>query len=205
MGGKTPRGAEFAAVLAGALAVGGCVKAPPASFDEAPVDRLRGVTTLAFVPDPSNSAARLPENVELRTPSPIVTPTPIFPPSLLRSSCREGVVFLRLIIGADGAVREIQESPLGESTTGECGRHFREAVEAAVRVWLFQPAEWLRLAPGEDYDLDGKPDFMRVVERRDIAVYVDIRIEFTLVNGAPEVKVQEALAAPARAGASHRG
>jgi len=81
---------------------------------------------------------------------------------------------------------------IAEVTGGECGVAFRSAVEEAVRTWRFTPAQWRRLAPGDDYDEDGKPDFERVLESRRLSVYVDIRIEFSLIDGVPEVTIQSA-------------
>jgi hypothetical protein len=54
--------------------------------------------------------------------------------------------------------------------------------------WRFMPAEFTRLAPGDDYDKDGKPDFRRIVARKEIPVYIDVRFEFEIVDGKGMVR-----------------
>lgn len=180
------------ACLAGILScLMGCAR-KHALAEPAPERKLTGITTLAFLPDPSNSGSRLPKDEEFLSPYPVETPAPIYPPKLLTTDCRGGVVYLRIIIGTDGHVGETRDSPLGRTTPGECGAVFRAAVEEAVHTWRFTPAQWRRLAPGDDYDEDGKPDFQRVVDSKLLAVYVDIRIEFSLVDGKPEVTIRQA-------------
>jgi hypothetical protein len=52
-----------------------------------------------------------------------------------------------------------------------------------VREWRFAPAGFMAFEPGEDYDGDGTPDFKRVKVQTPLAVYVDLRFDFDIVEG----------------------
>jgi hypothetical protein len=85
-------------------------------------------------------------------------------------------------------VIDVGDSPLLNSTGGGCGAGFRASAESAVRAWRFWPAEKRRLAPGDDYDDDGTPDFSKVLETTQLPVYLDIRFDFEVVEGEGRVR-----------------
>lgn len=186
------RKAALAAALWLALALP-CACARPASTPQAPPAEPpappRGVTQIAFVPDPTVPPLRLPPDEEIIRPIPSLIPAPRYPDDALEAGCGDGVVGLRIIVGETGTVRDVVDSPVLESTGGSCGRRFREESASAVRAWLFRPAQWRRMEPGEDMDGDGLPDYQRVVAVERIPVYLDVRIDFEVVDGQGRVRL----------------
>lgn len=150
---------------------------------------LRGVSEVAFVPDPTVPPLELPPDEEIVRPSPRMIPAPLYPDDALEAQCGDAVIGLRIIVGGEGHVIEVQDSPVLDSTSGSCGRRFRDEAARAVRNWIFIPALWRKLEPGEDLDGDGKVDYRKVVASRRIPVYLDVRIDFEVIGGEGRVKM----------------
>lgn len=175
-----------AAVL---LLLHGCANRPAASRGPASPDPLRGATNATLLPDPAARGAELDENEEYRPPAPRgKNLLPRYPEEALAARCGDGVVGLRIVIGTEGDVIDVGDSPLADSTGGGCGAEFRASAASAVRAWRFWPAEKRRLEPGEDYDKDGTPDYEKVLETTPLPVYLDIRFDFEVVGGEGRVR-----------------
>ncbi len=167
----------------------GCANRPATSRGPASPDPLRGETNATLLPDPAARGAELDENEEYRPPAPRgKNLLPRYPEEALAARCGDGIVALRIVIGTEGDVIDVGDSPLLDSTGGGCGAGFRTSAESAVRAWRFWPAEKRRLAPGEDYDKDGSPDYEKVLETTPLPVYLDIRFDFEVVEGKGRVR-----------------
>jgi hypothetical protein len=177
--------------LAAALLVvsSGCANRPAASHGPAPPDPLRGTTNATLLPDPAARGAELEEDEEYRPPAIRgENRLPLYPEEALAAHCGDGIVALRIVIGTEGDVIDVSDSPLLDSTGGGCGADFHASAASAVRAWRFWPAEKRRLAPGEDYDKDGSPDYEKVLETTPLPVYLDIRFDFEVVEGVGRVR-----------------
>jgi hypothetical protein len=167
----------------------GCANRPAASRGPVSPDPLRGATSATLLLDPAATGAELDEDEEYRPPAPRgENRLPRYPEEALAARCGDGTVALRIVIGTEGDVIDVGDSPLQGSTGGDCGADFRVSAESAVRAWRFWPAEKRRLAPGDDYDKDGSPDFERVLETTPLPVYLDIRFDFEVVEGEGRVR-----------------
>lgn len=113
---------------------------------------------------------------------------PSYPPAALAARLGHAVLVLRAVIGTDGRIASLEKSPRGTSTCGAFEKEFLSSIEEAAKQWIFQPAEWRRLEDGTDLNADGKIDFRRVVERRAIVVFYDVRFEFDVRNGRGQVR-----------------
>jgi len=140
-----------------------------------------------FVPDPARIAPDLLEGQEFVQPHPIVTHLPEYPPA--RGNQRGPVVVvLRFVVEADGAVRDVRDSPLADSGGAAVDPAFRAAAEDAVLGWLFVPAAIKTVEPGPDLDHDSKPDYTVLVDSNRIPVYLDVRFTFEMVDGERRVR-----------------
>jgi hypothetical protein len=101
----------------------------------------------------------------------------------LVANAGRAVVGLRIVVDPNGAVIQAADSPVVADSAGPWHTAFRASAIDAVKRWRFHPAEFLRMSPGEDYDGDGKPDFDRVTVREPMTVYLDIRFEFSILDG----------------------
>jgi hypothetical protein len=173
------------AVIVAGLSAWTCAVPPKQQPASAPAtDTVRGVSTAHFVADPANPAQGLPKNVELRAPMPLATlPLPKYPPIALAAGVPPVTVGLRFVVGVDGNVTGVEQSPLVPSTEGPFSGEFRAAAEEAVRAWRFNGAYLITEEDGPDSDGDGKPDYKRATSLDVIPVYLDVRIEFAIVNG----------------------
>lgn len=179
-----------AAVISGLAILSGCAGKQPVSAPARPVPRPRGVTGVTFVPDPVAARSEIPPDAEIIPPAAVLWPSPVYPPEALDRGCGDGVVGLRIVVGVTGAVESISDSPLVRTTEGDCGSLFRAEAEDALRKWRFRPAEWRRMEQGDDVDGDGIPDYQRVIESRKIPVYLDLRIDFEVVEGKGRVRIE---------------
>lgn len=140
------------------------------------------MTAFETIPDPD--PATLPEDVEFISPraQPGNAP-PVYPPRLVAARYGDATIAVRIVVSTSGSVSSIDDSPLMNSRAGPMEEEFRDAVEAAVSSWRFHPGKLRRVEKGEDYDLDGAPDFTRVLSSENIPVYLDIRFDFSIVEG----------------------
>jgi hypothetical protein len=139
-------------------------------------------------------------------PHPIVTHLPQYPAGH-EDAGGPVVVVLRFIVGKDGAVREVKDSPLHDpggpgdpggarhagGSSGPGGRIadpvFREAAVDAVLGWIFVPAAIRTLKPGADLDHDSKPDYTVLVDSERMPVYLDVRFTFEIIDGEARVRI----------------
>jgi hypothetical protein len=165
-----------------------CVPAPahkPVPTEETPAE---GRTSSRFVFDPGNPALGLPKDVEFHPPQPLGRlGLPDYPVTALAAR-EDAVVGVRFVVNPEGAVGTVLPSPLVASTGGTLAGEFQAAAEAAVRGWKFVPGWIARLEEGNDLDGDGKPDYKRAVELRNISVYLDVRFDFELTEGDGKVR-----------------
>jgi hypothetical protein len=179
-----------AAVISGLAIISGCAGKQPVSTPARAAPQLRGVTGVTFVPDPSAAHPEVPPGQEIIPPAPVLWPLPVYPREALESGCGDGSVGLRIVVGATGKVESIKDSPVVHTSEGACGERFRAEAEDSLRYWFFRPAEWRRMAPGDDVDGDGVPDFQRVIQSKKIPVYLDLKIEFEVVDGEGRVRIE---------------
>ena len=186
------------AALAAALAAAGCATAPraappaPAPADAAApaaVPRV-GQSAYRFLPDP---AAKMPEwtadegDFHRPVPAPGRQPLPEYPERALEEGVGEAWVTVRILIGLDGTLVAVGDSPLEASSTGPHAAAFRQSVERALRRWLFEPGYFARRGAAIDADGDGSPDATMVDSWTRVPVYYDIRFDFRIVDGAGRV------------------
>jgi TonB family protein len=180
------RGIETA-VLASIVAIG-CHPRPAIRTVTEP--ELRGESAVRVLPrdvpaDPPSqhgdvcAAYALPEN-----------PLPQYPPEALRAKVGDAWVVVRVVVSEDGTIREVRDSPVMRSSGGPYAASFRSAVEQALTRWRFDPAVRRAFEDGPDADGDGKPDFQRLVAQVTISMYFDLRFDFSIVEGRPQVVVK---------------
>jgi hypothetical protein len=137
-----------------------------------------GRSSIGFITD--CPAAR--EGMDFEPPRPIgALALPEYPATALQARAGSAVVVLRFVISVEGDVTEVGDSPKAASTVGPFAAQFRAAAEKAVRCWRFKPAEWQWVEPGKDLNCDGKPDYVRVLKRQRVSVYMDVRFDFDMV------------------------
>jgi len=139
-----------------------------------------------YLVDPSRVSPRLREGQDFVAPHPIVTPLPRFPADH-QDLRRPVVLVLRLVVDADGAVRQVQDSPLALPAAQDAP-DFRAAAVDAVLSWIFVPAAIRTIQPGEDLDHDSKPDYTILVDSNRIPVYLDVRFTFEIIDGQARVR-----------------
>ena len=183
------------ALLAWSTACATAGKQAAASAAEAAEEKSsRATVGVQFLPDPARIAPDLHEGQDFVPPSPIVTHLPGYPPGHEDASAPV-VVVLRFVVGKDGAVRDVRDSPLRDpgdaAGTGRPGADpaFRAAAVDAVLGWLFVPAEIRTVKPGADLDNDSKPDYTVLVHSERVPVYLDVRFTFEMVEGEGRVRI----------------
>ncbi len=112
---------------------------------------------------------------------------PLYPTTALAHGAGRVVVVVRIVIGVDGRVTDIQDSPRSRSGVGVYAEEFSRAIRDAVIQWKFVPAELQFLEDGKDLNGDGKPDYKIVVSRQTVPVYSDVQFEFRIVSGRGRV------------------
>jgi len=172
-------------LLASLLCLTACAKHPLVTAPGR--DPRQGEAAYRFLFD-SSIANALPEDQELSSPRALTElAAPVYPQSALDGGADAATVAVRIIIGTDGKVVSVIDSPQLASTSGPFATDFRRAVEEAVLGWHFSSGELLTLQPGEDFDGDGEPDYRMFVGSEAVAVYYDVVFEFRVTDGKPEV------------------
>lgn len=110
-------------------------------------------------------------------------PLPVYPTRLLELGLPLQEVVVRVVIGSDGAVVRIEDSPVPSRVEPRYASDFGEAVRSAVREWRFEPAFIRTFAPGPDYDGDGKSDFPVLSGSEQLTSYHDLRFAFEIRDG----------------------
>lgn len=139
-----------------------------------------------YLVDPARVSPQLREGQDFVAPHPIVTPLPRFPADH-QDLRRPVVIVLRLVVEADGAVRQVRDSPLARPAAQD-DPDFRAAAVDAVLNWIFVPAAIRTIQPGEDLDKDSKPDYTILVDSNRIPVYLDVRFTFEIIDGQARVR-----------------
>jgi hypothetical protein len=162
------------------------VKPPAAPASEA----FKGLTSFSILTkNPNDPRSKESEYQEIFPPRPIgELKKPVYPDKALKAKHGAAIVVVRVFIDATGQVTEIRESPAASSTGGRFAADFRSSVEDAVHQWKFQPAEHRQYEDGKDLNGDGKPDYMRVTETKQVPVYFDVRFDFSIVKGVGRVE-----------------
>ena len=170
------------------VAATGCAHPPPKIFPKASPPP-HGQVEFQFIADPKMAPPRVTDHQELVAPSPIgrlVAPT--YPPAPLAAHAGPASVALRIVIGAEGHVVEVRDSPLMGSTPSPFAADFRAAAETAVRRWRFSPGRIDQYEDGADLDGDGVPDSTRLAQSDVIRVFYDVRFDFEIVGGEGRVR-----------------
>ena len=167
-----------------------CAKAPaPATTPAVASDPIRGSATYSFLFDPSGGSLSLGDDEQFVRPSPIGTLSPPeYPERPLAASAGAATIAVRIVIGPEGNVVQVGDSPMLASTPGLWAAEFRGAVERAVRAWRFTPGEIRKTKPGNDLDGDGKADYKVMIDSDTVPVYYDVRFDFEIVDGKGTVR-----------------
>ena len=168
----------------------------PQAEAPAPGEPAQGKVEVRFVPDPARIAPALRDDQDFLPPSPIVTHLPKYPAGHERAG-GPVIVTLRFVVGETGAVRDVRDSPLGDSApaageeaaSGTADPAFRAAAIDAVEGWLFVPAAIRTIQPGADLDHDSQPDYTVLVDSERVPVYLDVRFTFEVVAGKGHVRI----------------
>ena len=183
----------IAIALGNLCALMACNHQPPKTVVASPQSSLSGEATFTALPDPASAQRELPKNQIYQPPRRKGTlSTPAYPPAALATRFGAATVAVRIVIGEEGKVTGITNSPLLASTPGPFAAEFRAATEEAIRSWAFEPAEVQTLEDGKDLDGDGKPDYQVVVAREKIPVYFDLRFDFNIVGKEGRVQTSGA-------------
>lgn len=160
-----------------------------AAAPAAPAPRL-GQSAYRFLPDPS---AKLPEwtaeQGDFQRPIPETgrQPLPEYPERALEEGVGDAWVTVRILIGLDGTLTAVTDSPLEASSAGPHAAAFRQSVERALRRWRFHPGYFARRGASIDADGDGTPDASLVEGWTQVPVYYDLRFDFRIVDGTGQV------------------
>jgi hypothetical protein len=137
------------------------------------------------VADPSVSPPKVTDDQELVPPGPMsrLVP-PIYPAAALAAKAAPASVGLRIVIGEEGFVVDVRDSPVAPSTPSPFAAEFRSAAEIAVKRWRFAPGRLDQYEDGQDVDADGVPDSRSLARSDPIRVFYDVRFDFEIVSGA---------------------
>lgn len=149
----------------------------------------RADVAFQFLQDPGRVVPRLAENQDFMAPVPLDTPLPQYPQGAQAEASAPVTLVVRIVVGEEGTVRKVVESPLAGPTSRDIAGSFRAAVEDAVRGWTFVPAAIRTVAPGEDLDHDSKPDYTVLVDSTRVPAYMDVRFRFEMVEGKGRVRL----------------
>jgi outer membrane biosynthesis protein TonB len=157
---------------------------------DAPADRAtrEGQTSVHVLTAPDVGTASV-EASDVRITPAYASPEnalPDYPAYALRAGCRDGLVPVRVHVGADGNVTAQRDIPGRPLPDDQCHSAFRAAVQGAVRDWKFAPAFRVTQLPGRDPG-DGRPTVPRW-EQSPIAIYVDLEFAFQVVEGKGVVR-----------------
>jgi hypothetical protein len=153
--------------------------------------RPSGDASFEYVPDPGAPGLSLERGEELWPPEPSFTPVPPYPESALTAGCPNTSIVIRIVIGIDGKVFAVRDSPLQRSRGSACHEVFRSAAAAAAMTWKFSPGEKRKLRWSDDFDGDGVPDRRELLKVTPLAVSVDVKFNFFLTrSGEGRVTLQ---------------
>jgi hypothetical protein len=179
----------FVMIIALLVGFTGCKNPSPKVTITSPPEPLRGETSFEILKDPNAPKRELEENQSYQQPKAIgKLSMPIYPKAPLDNKVGEVSVAARIVIDVNGKVRKIADSPLISSTPSVYLKDFQKAVEEAMQSWEFEPAEIQQLEDGKDLNGDGKPDYKRVISSQKVPVYLDLRFDFTIVEGRGRVR-----------------
>jgi len=167
------------------VAACGARQRPP---EVVPLQTREGVTSVRVLHDEIGKAPRPEVEVDRITPAYASDENklPEYPVYALKAGCQQGVVPIRMTIGADGNVASVAPIPDRPVEKDQCHSAFWAAVCTTVQEWRFAPAFRLTSEPGPDADGDGHPD-STWRRQTPIAIYLDLEFTFRVVNGRGEV------------------
>jgi len=172
------------------LGTAGCARrvAPVAPPPQSEPDSYRGQSSFEVLVD-GKQRPDLPKGQDFVPPRPIAElATPAYLLRALSAKYGKASVIVRVVIGTEGLVTEINNPPNNAPAVGPYADDFRSAVEEAVHRWRFQPAEYRQFEDGKDLNGDGKPDYQRLVWSQVVPVYLDVRFDFEIVRGKGQVR-----------------
>ena len=172
-------------LLAAASIIGllGCTHAPPRPPIPETPSPGRGQVGFEFIADPKTAPPKVADHQKLVAPSPIgKLVVPGYPPAPYAAHAAPASVVLRIVIGTDGHVLDVQDSPLMSSTPSPFAADFRAAAETAVRRWRFTSGRIDQYEDGPDLDGDGVPDSTYLARSDNVRVYYDVRFDFEIVG-----------------------
>jgi TonB family protein len=172
------------------LLAAACRSQTPMRVAAVPEPETHGVAAVHTLPrdvPPESSSGHVEVSAAFAQPE---NPLPEYPPEALRAKAGTAWVVVRIVVNESGTIREVRDSPVMRSSDGPYAAAFRSAVERALEKWQFEPAVRRVFEDGPDNDGDGKPDFQRMVGQLLIPMYFDLRFDFTIVEGRPEVHVR---------------
>ncbi len=162
---------------------------PPAERGK---DAAGNVAVIAIV-DPNAPTRHIRHDEEYVQPRPAAeNQLPKYPPALLPQRLPPQRVGIRFTIDRNGAVRDVVQSAVAE-TTEDADPLIVNAVRDVVSRWSFSPPRVRTLKDGPDADDNGIPDY-RVLDREDvISVYYDLQFTFEVIDGRGVVRTQDGL------------
>jgi len=171
----------------------GCARRPPPTAVPAPaVEPGRGQVAYRFLLDPTSAELQLADQTEFVAPIPMAEfPLPRYPQTALDAKAGPAHVVVRILIGTDGRIADVRDSPREASSSGPFAGEFRDAVLRALRHWRFTPGRIEQVA-GKDLDGNGQPAYREVVEYDLVPVFYDVRFDFETVGGEGRVKTSAA-------------
>lgn len=144
--------------------------------------------TYQAVGDPSAASSKLVPQRDYLLPFPAAANAPpVYPESLLHLGLEEQEVVVRLVIGEQGWVTEIQPSPVPSKANPAYRALFETSIAGAVQGWRFVPAKLRTFADGADLDGDGRPDYVVLKDEKPVKSYIDVRFVFGVRAGKPVV------------------
>lgn len=181
MGGRTGWFALLAATTAACASVPVRSPARPAAAPESRVGFE--VLLLPVAARPADAHRERTRPVPLRD---LVMPD--LPPALLAAAPVEVVIVVRITVGRDGWVTQVEPSPRVPTEAGPWSALLLDSVKAATSAWAFDPARERILADGPDNDGDGVPDWRTVTESHPVAVFFDARFSFEVGTAGAHVR-----------------
>ncbi|HEV8701803.1 MAG TPA: hypothetical protein VGV60_11080 [Candidatus Polarisedimenticolia bacterium] len=152
---------------------------------------VAGRVEVETLPDPAAKTPPLAGGRQLfLAPVPLETPLPAFPAVALADGMHPVVVVIRIVIGEQGNVLGVLDSPVAPYEAGSTALVFRAAVEEALRGWSYKPAIIRSFVGGEDINHDGRPDVDVVTQDTPVRSYLDLRFTFDVVDGRGQVRMR---------------
>jgi hypothetical protein len=171
----------------------GCARLPPPiAVPEPAVEPGRGQVAYRFLLDPTSAVLQLADQTEFVAPIPKDEfSLPRYPRTALDAKAGPAHVVVRILIGTDGRIADVRDSPLEASSSGPFAGEFRDAVLRALRHWRFTPGR-IDQVTGKDLDGDGQPDYREVIHYDLVPVFYDVRFDFETVGDEGRVKTSAA-------------